>query len=337
MRRLLLPGVLLLLATAAAAQQADTLRTTSTLVLVPTRVTTTSSAGLNVTLRAEDFTLTDNGVPQKLRLEEASREPLAVIVLLQTGGAAPKQFANYAGISSLLEYALGSVRYRVSLITFDSKPEDRWPFSNDATNLRDAFQKPKPGDGGAAVLDAIDYGLDWFGDQHPRGRRLILLVSDEHFRAGDEALRQMTRRLAETNTTIYSLSFNAQRAYLIDELKHSSPENPPLFMSPDHPPLLHTFNLDRPLRQALSAMQSNAAEGVAALSGGTYMPFTNRKDLELQLTTFANDLSNRYILSFQPTNPTAGLHSLQVSLPQHPDLQATARTAYWHAAPDEKH
>ncbi|SEB81345.1 hypothetical protein [Terriglobus roseus] len=57
----------------------------------------------------------------------------------------------------------------------------------------------------------------------------------------------------------------------------------------------------------------------------------------MRLTTFANDLSNRYILSFQPTNPTVGLHSLQVSLPQHPDLKATARTAYWHAATDEKH
>ena len=102
-RLLLLPGVLFLLSTAAAAQQADTLRTTSTLVLVPTRVTTTSSAGLNVTLRAEDFTLADNGVPQKLHLEEARREPLAVIVLLQTGGVAPKQFANYSGISSLLD------------------------------------------------------------------------------------------------------------------------------------------------------------------------------------------------------------------------------------------
>ena len=319
------------------AQQTETLRTSSTLVLVPTRITTTSDAALNITLHAEDFTLTDNGVPQKLHLEEASREPLAVIVLLQTGGAAPRQFANYAGISSLLEYALGSVPYRVSLITFDGEPEDRWPFSSDATNLRDAFLKPKPGNEGAAVLDAIDYGLDWFDDQHPRGRRLILLISDEHFHASDDALRQMTQRLAETNTTIYSLSFNAQKTYLKDELKHSSPENPPLFLSPDHPPLLHTFNLDRPLRQALSAMQANAAEGVAALSGGTYMPFTNRTDLELQLTTFANDLSNRYILSFQPTNPTVGLHSLQVTLPQHPELHATARTAYWHAAPDGKH
>lgn len=336
-RGILLSVLPLLSASLASAQQADTLRTTSTLVLVPTRVTTISSVEQQVTLHAEDFTLTDNGAPQKLHLEEARREPLAVVVLLQTGGAAPKQFANYGGISSLLEYALGSVPYRVSLITFDSKPEDRWPFSSDATNLRDAFQKPKPGDGGAAVLDAVDYGLDWFEDQHPRGRRLILLVSDEHFRAGDEALRQMTQRLAETNTTIYSLSFNAQKAYLMDELKHSSPENPPLFMSPDYPPLLHTFNLDRPLRQALSALQSNAAEGVAALSGGMYMPFNNRNDLELQLTAFANDLSNRYILSFQPTNPTAGLHSLRVSLPQHPDLQATARTAYWHAVSDEKH
>ena len=115
-------------------------------------------------------------------------------------------------------------------------------------------------------------------------------------------------------------------------MKHSSPANPPLFFAPDHPPIGCTFNLDRPLRQALSAMQGNAAEGVAALSGGTYMPFNNRNDLELQLTGFANDLHSRYILSFQPTSTSPGLHSLQVTLPQHPELHATARTAYWHAA-----
>jgi hypothetical protein len=235
----------------------------------------------------------------------------------------------------MLEYALGSRPYRVSLITFDSQPEDRWPFSNDATNLRDAFQKPRPGDGGAAVLDAIGYGLDWFQDQHPGGRRLILLVSDEHFHASDDDLRQMTQRLAETNTTIYSLSFNAQKTYLKDELKHSSPENPLFFFAPNYPLLLHTFNLDRPLRQALSALQANASEGVAALSGGMYMPFNGRKDLELQLTAFANDLSNRYILSFQPSNPTIGLHSLQITIPGHPDLQTTARAAYWRATPAE--
>jgi hypothetical protein len=82
----------LAVSTSVSAQQSDTLRTTSTLVLVPTRVTSPPNEEQTIVLHAEDFALTDNGIPQKLHLEEAGREPLAVIVLLQTGGAAPRQF-----------------------------------------------------------------------------------------------------------------------------------------------------------------------------------------------------------------------------------------------------
>ena len=66
------------------------------------------------------------------------------------------------------------------------------------------------------------------------------------------------------------------------------------------------------------------------------MPFNDRKDLEQYLLAFANDLNNRYILSFYPSNSNEGLHSINVTLPQHADLQVTARAAYWHAAPPEK-
>ncbi len=319
-----------------AQERVETLRSNSTLVLVPTLVTTTSEENLAYTLKADDFSLSDDGVPQQLHLEGATHEPVAMVVLMQTGGAAPKQFSNYAGISVMLENALSAVPYRVSLVTFDSHPEDRWPFTNDANNLRDAFVTPMPGNGGEAVLEAVTYGLDWFEDQHPPGRRVILLISDQHFHGSDDMLRQITQRLAETNTTIYSLSFNAQKTYLKDELKHSSPPNPPLFFAPDHGAILGTFNLGRPLYQALKAMQGNAAQGMAALSGGTYMPFNNRKDLEQHLLAFANDLNNRYILSFQPSNSKEGLHSIRVTLPQHPELQVIARAAYWHAASPEK-
>lgn len=311
------------------AQQPDTLRTNSTLVLVPTLVTAEADGELVHTLTADDFSLTDNGVPQKLRLEERVREPLAVVVLLQTGGAAPHQFSNYAGIGTMLQNAFGSVPYRISLITFDSKPENRWSFTRDAGNLHDAFLKPVPGDSGAAVLDAIEYGLDWFDDQHLPGRRLILLISDEHFRAKQDVLREATERLTRTNTTVYSLSFNSQKTWLKDEFTHGRPENPPLFFAPDHPAIIHTFNLDVPLRNALGALQANAAQGVAALSGGTYMPFNNRSDLEMQLLALANDLNNRYLLSFEPSDHSGGLHSITVTVPHYPNLHVTSRPAYW--------
>src|ERR1700761_6513254 len=67
----------------------STITSTSTLVIVPTLVRSTSG-DLVYGLKPEDFLLTDNGVEQKISIEEVERQPLAVVVLMQTGGAAPR-------------------------------------------------------------------------------------------------------------------------------------------------------------------------------------------------------------------------------------------------------
>src|ERR1700722_8670519 len=71
-----------------------TIRTTTTLVVVPTLVQTRGKE-LFFSLRADDFVVTDNGVPQKVTLEEGSNRPLSLVVLVQTGGIARGQFENY--------------------------------------------------------------------------------------------------------------------------------------------------------------------------------------------------------------------------------------------------
>ena len=55
---------------------------------VPTLVQTPAK-DIVYTLTADDFALTDNGAPQKIKLERASTQPLSLVVLVQIGGAAP--------------------------------------------------------------------------------------------------------------------------------------------------------------------------------------------------------------------------------------------------------
>src|ERR1700722_12227572 len=64
-----------------------TLQTGTSLVVVPALVQTTAKE-LVFSLTADDFTLTDNGVPQRVTLETDSARPLSLVVLMQTGGAA---------------------------------------------------------------------------------------------------------------------------------------------------------------------------------------------------------------------------------------------------------
>src|SRR5216683_7794129 len=78
-----------------------TLHTTTTLVVVPTLVQTTGKEPV-FSLTAADFVLTDNGVPQKITLEEEMKRPLSLVVLMQTGGIAREQFASYGNLETML-------------------------------------------------------------------------------------------------------------------------------------------------------------------------------------------------------------------------------------------
>ena len=118
-----------------------------------------------------------------------------------------------------------------------------------------------------------------------------------------------------------------------DQFTKSRHENAPYQISPDLPPLLHTFDLGTPLGVALRALRTNAASEVATLSGGESVAFGDRRDLENQLAVLANHIPNRYMLSFRPSSDQAGFHALQVFLPAHPELQVAARTSYWLTAP----
>jgi hypothetical protein len=99
-----------------------TLHTTTTLVVVPALVQTPASE-LVFSLTADDFILTDNGVPQKVRLETDTARPLSLVVLMQTGGAAQSQFKNYANLETMLAAVLGGSPNKVSVVNFDSRVE----------------------------------------------------------------------------------------------------------------------------------------------------------------------------------------------------------------------
>src|ERR1700746_2521775 len=139
-------GILLAALTTGAAAQ-TTLHTTTTLVVVPTLVQTTGKEPV-FSLTAEDFVLTDNGVPQKVTLEEETKRPLSLVVLMQTGGIARGRFASYVNLETMLASLLGGAPNEVSIVNFDSRPEGVSPFTSDVAQWKDAINHPDQGDSG---------------------------------------------------------------------------------------------------------------------------------------------------------------------------------------------
>jgi VWFA-related protein len=313
-----------------AAATPDTIHSTSTLVVVPTLVETTSGELVH-NLQATDFLLTDNGVVQTVSIEQAERQPVAVVVLLQTGGAAPRQFQNYAGLGTMVDALTGSSPRQVAMVTFDSRPEEASDFltDDDVNELKGELAHPAPGDGGAAILDAVNYGIRLLEKQPAGTRRVLLLLSQPQDDGSKAHADDVVRRLGETNTTIYSVTFSPQQQWLKDQFTHERHENGLYEFSPGIE-LLHTFNLSTPIEEALQAMRKDTAAEIATLSGGESVRFGDRSSLEQELSVLENHLPNRYTLTFRPSSSSPGFHAIKVQVVHQPvALKVSARESYW--------
>ena len=317
-------------ALAGAALAQTTLHTTTTLVVVPTIVQTTDKATA-FSLTAEDFVVTDNGVPQKVTLEEETKRPLSLVVLMQTGGVARGQFPSYAHLETMLASLLGGAPNQVSIVNFDSRPESASPFTSDIAQWTEAIDKPDQGDSGAAIFDAIAFGLELLKKQPVSNRRAILLISQEHDDGSTTTMKEVVRSLGETNTAIYSVTFSGEKTKAKLAFKDPAHLNPPIDVGAG--PTQGYAKLDEPLRLIFGAMRKNLSAEVASLSGGEAFSFDDRGELEQDMNILNNHLRNSYILSFTPTSQNPGLHTIRVSVPHHPELVVSARSSYWAEEP----
>jgi VWFA-related protein len=329
---------LLVAALAGAAVAQTTLHTTTTLVVVPTLVQSGKDTAFSLT--AEDFVLTDNGVSQKVTLEEETKRPLSLVVLMQTGGVARGQFASYANLETMLASLLGGAPNRVSIVDFDSQPEAASPFTSDVAQWKEAIDKPDQGNSGAAIFDGIAFALDLLKREPTGNRRAILLISQERDDGSKTPMKKIVRDLGETNTAVYSVTFSAEKTEAKLDFKYPH-LNPPIALAPSDGslkayndparPTQGYFNLDAPLRLIFGAMRKNLSAEVADLSGGESMSFDGRSELENDINVLNNHIRNSYLLSFTPTSTEPGLHTIKVSLPKHPEMIVSARTSYWAA------
>ncbi|WP_169747074.1 VWA domain-containing protein [Edaphobacter aggregans] len=309
------------------------LHTTSRLVIVPALVQN-STQEIFYSLHANDFLLWDKGIPQKVTLDETSNQPLSLVVLMQTGGAAVREFDKYISLETMLAAMLGNAPNQVAIVNFDSKPEAASPFTSDIAQWTDAINHPDPGDSGAAINDALKFALNLLAQQPANHRRVILLISQPQDAGSKTTAKEITRITGETNTTIYSLTFTPQMTRLKDALKEPAHSNAPLNVG--NGSYVAYFNLAEPLNMLLDAMRKDVSTEVAALSGGEAIRFGSRNELDASVARIGNHIRNRYTLSFRPSAPDPGFHPIRVSLIGYPSLTVTARNSYWLSVQDEQ-
>jgi VWFA-related protein len=232
--------------------QTSVLSAQSTLVLVPALVRN-KTGGLVFTLTADDFVLTDDGIPQKLKLEQdADSEPLALVVVIEIGGAGAREFNKDSSIAPalapMLESIVGNVPHKVAVVTFDSEPKLLQDFTPEIEVAKDAIRTLTPGcsrqhhlencasplaihdlslgDNGAAILDSLGFSVDLLRGQPARYRRAILLISETLDRGSHLTLDEALRAISDTNTVIYSIGFSTGRSEAAHYAARELPNQP---------------------------------------------------------------------------------------------------------------
>lgn len=339
-----------------ASRQTPVLTVRSNLVLVPALVKT-KAGEVVFSLTANDFTLTDNGVAQTLQLEiDIDSLPFALAVIVQIGGQGASHLRDYRALGAVLDAVIGDVPHRIAVISFDSKPRLEQDFTTDTDEAAKMIATLHEGDPGAAILDALTFGINLLRKQPPAYRRAVLLISETVDSGSQTSFEDALRAIADTNTSFYSFGFSSTKEAVKHEAsklpgggpysKEPYPAGGCMSRDPHADPAAHgkrsvqaldcASDLLPPLRLARIAFltarrgfQRNVPKSVAQLAGGEYFPFKDATTLKRHLITISSEVPNYYVLSFSPQAPQPGVHGLELRLKNKPELQLRARKAYW--------
>jgi VWFA-related protein len=295
---------------------ATTLRVTAQEVLVPTLVEK-RGGGIVYGLKQDDFVLEDNGVRQKIRVqEEMDTAPVALVVAVEEGGVSALEFDKLAKLGPLLDMFLSDARSQAALVGFDSKPHLLLDYTRSGEDVDDALTHLQQGNGGDAILDTVSYAVDLLETQPKEYRRVLLLISEERDHGSKHTRpEQLIEKIGRSDVLVLSVSFSPSRAELLHDTKDSGSER--------------TMNMISPLIMMVQAFKKNVAEEVAHMSGGEYTTFTGDKRFEQRVLDAAKHARNRYLITFSPSNPTPGLHTIRVKTAQDYGARIVARANYW--------
>jgi VWFA-related protein len=324
--RITVLGPLLFMVGLANAQQEPTFRSQSNVVLVPALVRDKGGDAV-YGLQARDFIIEDDGVPQAVHLDEAAQsDPVSLVVAVQCGRRADYELPRMQGLAAMLQPVMAQPQSKVALLAFDSRVHPIEDFTGDQNAIERDLRILQPGDGGAAILDAVNYSVRLLDGVPKNRKRVLLLISETRDHGSHSAtIDDVIEAIGNSNTVVYTLAFSPSKSNVLDTLRgannpDSHPQQTEVHEGPD---------LLAPLVLAAQAMRKNTAKAIASLSGGEYEMFDSRRGFDARMNDFSNHLHSRYLLSFQPAHPHPGLHRLTVRLKEPGDATVLARSSYW--------
>ena len=287
----------------------------SSFVSVPIALDFQSVTGSQA-IAANQFQLWDNGAAQKPVLLKTEDLPISLVILMQTGDMAAKYFKDYVELPMLLTQVLGTSTHEVTLVTFDSKIEQIWHFPARTDGVKNALRYPSHGDSGAAIRDALHFGVGQLQSEPGRFRRIVVLLSENSDKGSTFTSQELLEQLGTASTIVYSVVFPSARSRPAH--RGNGQRSAPLNASPDTLP------------EVIRALDTDTAAQVGSMTGGNFIEFNDLQSFRSAMLEVGSQIHEGYALGFSPNSPVPGLHNIHVEVKfAHAQSQVRARSLYW--------
>jgi VWFA-related protein len=242
-------------------------------------------------LTAADFELLDNGVPQAIQLLQLERQPLNVILVLDTSASVRgPRLTNLKAAAASIVKNLGAGD-RASLLSFSHRLELRTPLTPDRSSLLASIAS-LDAQGSTALFDAVSTGMVLRGTD--AGRALLLLFSDGVDTASFLLEPSVLAAAARADVIVYPIAVRGRAARL------------------NEPPADERF-----------------LRALAAETGGRLEHADGDDDIDKAFARVFEEFKRRYVLGYVPTGvPRSGWHTIEVRLRNRKGT-VTARRGYF--------
>jgi VWFA-related protein len=302
-------------------------KTTSTLVLAPTTITTPDGKFVDG-LQARDLTLFDNNVPQPIQVEEAFN-PLSLIVAVQTSANASPVMDKLGNLGVLFTHVVAGYRGETALLTFAEEAHVRQEFTTNPDRLAGALRNLRVQGTGVATLDTIQESLRLFNRRPSENRRVLLIIAEKHDRSSKLKLPAILQACERQNVLVYWVTYSPFLTAFTQRQKTVKSLNPkangePVPIDPVPGSILSI------VPEVRRDFKSDAAEELTHATGGRTLSFLRKDALEDAVQTIGAEVHRQYIVSFQPPRSEPGLfHAIRIEVRNRPEVVVRTRTGYW--------
>jgi len=249
-------------------------------------------------LQKEDFLVSDNGVPQEVKVfERQTDQPLSVLLMIDVSGSTQKDLKFETDSAAKFVRALlgeGNPKDGIKLWGFDYDVHEETPTFTHRMDLLESRLKTIHGSAGTSLYDAIWYAAR---ELEPRdGRKVIVIVTDGGNTTSSKDSHQALEAAQLADAVIYPV--------VVIPIVNNAGRN-----------------------TAGENFLTFAADGTG---GRTFLPSSSAQ-LDKAFRDIINDLRTEYLLGYYPRNvpPTKNrFHTLMVRA-KSPELQVFARNGYY--------